>query len=310
MTNSKGPFDPHGLTMEYKLLGTRVSGVDNHAIVTGQPLFGIDQVLPNMRYAVFEKCPAVGGKVRTANLDEIKKMPGVENAFLVEGTGKVNEVMPGVAIIARSTWAAFNAKRALKISWDESNASKDSWSKFVADAQKLANQNGPETLRTTGNFDKAVSDAKVVEAFYSYPFISHAQLEPQNCTAWFHDGRIELWAPTQTPEAGLTAVAGVLGLPPEKVTVHQLRAGGGFGRRLINDPMCEAAVIAKQAGVPVKLTWTREDDMQHDFYRVGGFHSFKGGVDKSGKLIAWADHFITFTQDGEKPTSGGDLNPE
>ncbi len=295
---------------EYKLLGTRVSGVDNHAIVTGQPLFGIDQVLPNMRYAVFEKCPAVGGKVRTANLDEIKKMPGVENAFIVEGTGKVNEVMPGVAIIARSTWAAFNAKRALKISWDESNASKDSWSKFVADAQKLADQNGPETLRTTGNFDKAVSDAKVVEAFYSYPFISHAQLEPQNCTAWFHDGQIELWAPTQTPEAGLTAVAGVLGLTPEKVTVHQVRAGGGFGRRLINDPMCEAAVIAKQAGVPVKLTWTREDDMQHDFYRVGGFHSFKGGVDKSGKLIAWADHFITFTQDGEKPTSGGDLNPE
>jgi isoquinoline 1-oxidoreductase subunit beta len=135
-------------------------------------------------------------------------------------------------------------------------------------------------------------------------------LEPQNCTAWFHDGAIELWAPTQTPEAGLTAVAGVLGLPAEKVTVHQIRAGGGFGRRLINDFMCEAAVIAKQAGVPVKLTWTREDDMQHDFYRVGGFHSFKGGIDKSGKLIAWGDHFITFTADGEKPTSGGDLNPE
>lgn len=295
---------------EYKLLGTRVSGVDNLAIVTGKPLFGIDQVLPNMRYAVFEKCPAVGGKVRSANLDEIKSLPGVVDAFVVAGTGKVNEVMPGVAIIASSTWAAFSAKRALKVDWDETEASKDSWSKAVAEATKLSSQQGAESLRDTGAFDKVMADAKVVEGFYSYPFVSHAPMEPQNCTAWFHDGGIELWAPTQTPEAGLTAVATVLGLPPEKVTVHQLRAGGGFGRRLINDFMCEAAVIAKQVGTPVKLTWTREDDMQHDFYRVGGFHSFKGALDNSGKLVAWGDHFITFSADGQKPTSGGDLNPE
>ena len=295
---------------EYKLLGTRVTGVDNLAIVTGKPLFGIDQVLPNMRYAVFEKCPAVGGKVRSANLAEIKKLPGVLDAFIVAGTGKVNEVMPGVAIIANSTWAAFSAKRALKVDWDETEASKDSWSNAVSQATKLSKEEGAESLRATGEFDKVIADAKVVEGFYSYPFVSHAPMEPQNCTAWFHDGAIELWAPTQTPEAGLTAVAGVLGLPAEKVTVHQIRAGGGFGRRLINDFMCEAAVIAKQTGVPVKLVWTREDDMQHDFYRVGGFHSFKGGLDKAGKLIAWGDHFITFTADGQKPTSGGDLSPE
>ncbi len=294
----------------YKLLGTRVTGVDNVAIVTGKPLFGIDHVIPNMRYAAFEKCPAVGGKVIETNLDEIKKMPGVVNAFIVEGTGKVNEVMPGVAIIANSTWAAFTAKRALKVQWDETDASKDSWSRAVAEARELSKKEGTETLKVAGEFDKALADAKVVEAFYSYPFVSHAPMEPQNCTAWFHDGGIELWAPTQTPEAGLNAVAGILGLPPEKVTLHQLRAGGGFGRRLINDFMCEAAVIAKQAGLPIKLVWTREDDMQHDFYRVGGFHSFKGGIDKAGKLIAWADHFITFTADGQKPTSGGDLNPE
>ena len=295
---------------EYTLLGTRVSGVDNHAIVTGQPLFGIDQVVPNMRYAVFEKCPAVGGKVREANLDEIKKLPGVENAFVIEDTGKVNEVMPGVAIIANSTWTALSAKRALKITWDESSASKDSWSKAVSEAQKLAKQEGSESLRATGDFDKAAADAKVISAFYSYPFVSHAPMEPQNCTAWFRDGGIEIWAPTQTPESAVSSVASVLGIAPERVTLHQLRAGGGFGRRLINDPVCEAAAIAKRAGVPVKLTWTREDDMQHDFFRVGGFHSFKGGIDRSGKLVAWSDHFITFTQDGEKPTSGGDLSAE
>jgi isoquinoline 1-oxidoreductase beta subunit len=295
---------------DYKLLGTRVSGVDNRAIVTGQPLFGIDQVLPGMRYAVFEKCPAVGGKVKTANLDEVKKLPGVLDAFVVQGTGKVNEVMPGVAIIASSTWAAFQAKRALKIVWDESSASKDSWSSWITQAEALAKQDGPESLVVTGDFDKATADAKLVQGFYRYPFIAHAPLEPQNCTAWFHDGRIELWSPTQTPEAGLAAVAGVLGLPPEKVTVHQVRAGGGFGRRLINDFMCEAATIARQVGAPIKLTWTREDDQLHDFYRVGGFHSFRGGVDKAGKLIAWSDHFITFTADGQLPTSGGDLRPE
>lgn len=295
---------------EYKLLGKRIGGVDNHAIVTGKPLFGIDQVLPGMQYAVFVKCPAVGGKVAEANLEEIKKLPGVTQAFVINGTGKPTEVMPGVAILAKSTWAAFSARNKLQVKWDESAASKDSWAAYVAQAQKLASQSGPDSIRNTGDVDKVFAESKPVEAFYSYPFIAHAPLEPQNTTATFKDGAIEIWSPTQTPEAGVKLVADVLGIAPEKVKLHQTRVGGGFGRRLMNDYMCEAAAIAKQAGVPVKLQWTREDDMHHDFFRVGGFHSFKGGLDKSGKLIAWQDHFITFTQDGERPTSGGDLSPD
>jgi isoquinoline 1-oxidoreductase beta subunit len=295
---------------DFRLLGRRISGVDNEKVVTGQPLFGIDQVVPGMQYAVFEKCPAVGGKVKEANLDEIRKLPGVTNAFVVAGTGKPTEVMPGVAILATSTWAAFNARRQLKVTWDESNASKDSWSKAVSEAQQLAKQQGSESLRSTGDVDKAFAEGTVAEAFYTYPFVSHAPLEPQNTTASFKDGAVEIWSPTQTPDGALRLVAGALGIPVEKVTIHQTRVGGGFGRRLMNDYMCEAAAISKQAGVPVKLQWSREDDMQHDFYRVGGFHSFKGGLDKSGRLVAWQDHFITFTQDGQKPTSGGDLSPE
>ncbi|HEY6644250.1 xanthine dehydrogenase family protein molybdopterin-binding subunit [Povalibacter sp.] len=295
---------------DYKLLGKRITGVDNLQIVTGQPLFGIDQVVPNMQFAVFEKCPAVGGKVRSANLDEIRKLPGVTNAFVVEGTGKPTEVMPGVAILANSTWAAISARRQLKVEWDESNASKDSWTGASAEAKKLSAQAGAETLKTIGDFDKAIADSNSVEAFYSYPFLSHAPLEPQNTTAWFRDGAVEIWSPSQTPDGALRLVAGVLGIAPEKVTLHQTRVGGGFGRRLMNDYMCEAAQISKQAGVPVKLQWTREDDMQHDFFRVGGFHSFKGGVDKSGKLVAWQDHFITFSADGERPVSGGDIGAE
>lgn len=295
---------------DFKLLGKRISGVDNLQVVTGKPLFGIDQVVPGMQYAVFEKCPAVGGKVGEANLEEIRKLPGVTNAFVVEGTGKPTEVMAGVAILANSTWAAINARRRLKVNWDESSASKDSWSKAVSEAQKLSKQPGPETLRNTGELDATLASAKTVEGFYTYPFVSHAPLEPQNCTASFKDGAVEIWAPTQTPDAALGLVAGALGIPREKVTIHQTRVGGGFGRRLMNDYACEAALISKQAGVPVKLQWTREDDMQHDFYRVGGFHSFKGGVDQSGKLVAWSDHFITFSQDGQRPTSGGDLGPD
>ena len=165
---------------DFKLLGKRVTGVDNRLVVTGQPLFGIDQVVPGMQYAVFEKCPAVGGKVGEANLEEIKKLPGVTNAFIVAGTGKPTEVMPGVAILATSTWAAMSARRQLKVSWDESAASKDSWKKAVGEAQQLAKQAGPESLRNTGDIDTALAGAQSVEAFYTYPFVSHAPLEPQN----------------------------------------------------------------------------------------------------------------------------------
>jgi isoquinoline 1-oxidoreductase beta subunit len=292
---------------DYRLLGLRHTGLDNHRLVTGKPLFGIDQVVPGMQYAVFEKCPAAGGTVREANLEEVRKLPGVTNAFVVAGTGKPTEVLSGVAILASSTWAALSAKKQLKVSWDESTAAKNSWTQAITEAKQLAEKPGEKVLHEAGDVDAVFSASKPVEAFYRYPFISHAQLEPQNCTASYKDGAVELWAPTQTPTAGLNLVATVLGIPPEKVTVHQVRVGGGFGRRLMNDYMCEAAVISKQAGVPVKLQWTREDDMQHDFYRVGGFHAFKAALDDEGKLAAWQDHFITFTADGKAPSSGADM---
>ena len=143
---------------EYRLLGTRVSGVDNHAIVTGAPLFGIDQVLPNMRYAVYQKCPATGGSVASANLDEIKKLPGVLDAFVLDGNGKVAELMPGVAIVAKSTWAAMSAKRQLKVKWNESGAAKDSWSAAVTRADELVKAPGARVVADKG---------KVAEQFRS-----------------------------------------------------------------------------------------------------------------------------------------------
>ncbi len=296
---------------QFKLLGTRVTGVDNPKVVSGAPLFGVDQVVPGMGYAVYEKCPAVGGKVVGANLEHIKSLPGVRDAFVLDGNGVVQDLMPGVAIVADSTWAAFSARRHLQVEWDESAASKDSWSAASAKARELASQAGAQDIVKKGDVDQAFKGAaKKVEAFYSYPFLPHAPMEPQNCTAWFKGDSIELWAPTQTPQRGLQQVAGLLKLPEDKVTVNQTRAGGGFGRRLVNDYMCEAAAISKQAGMPVKLQWSREDDTRHDFYRVGGFHALSGALDAKGKLVGLRDHFVTFTADGKAPVIGGNITPE
>ena len=294
---------------DYKLLGTRVTGVDNFQVVTGKPLFGIDVRLPGMLYANYTKCPAVGGKVASANLDAVKALPGVKDAFVVEGNGRPEEVMPGVAVIATSTWRAFNAKKALQVKWDESQASKDNSTEAAARALDLAKGPGDHVIANLGDVDAAFRNAaRIVEAFYEYPFLCHATMEPMNTTAWFHDGTMEIWSPTQAPSRGLSQVAALLKLPEERVVVHQTRVGGGFGRRGTNDFICEAAAIAMKTNGPVKLQWMREDDMAHDFHRVAGFHSFKGALDASGKLTAWHDHLITFSADGNQPVHGGDLS--
>jgi isoquinoline 1-oxidoreductase beta subunit len=300
----------------YRLLGKRITGVDNPKIVTGQPLFGIDQRVPGMLFASFTKAPAIGARAVSANLDEIKKMPGVKNAFIVAQQGddpgqfspSGATVSSGVAILATTTWAAFQAKKALKVQWDESQASKDSWTGAVREAKAIAGKPAAQTLGQGGNVDAAFAAGKTVEAMYTYNYVSHADLEPQNCTAWFKGDSIEIWAPTQTPQNAVDGVAALLGLPKEKVTLHQLRGGGGFGRRLQNDSVTEVAWISKMAGgVPVKVQWMREDDMAYDYYRPGGFHSFKAAVDKSGKLSAWQDHFITFTRNGKDTVVGGNI---
>jgi isoquinoline 1-oxidoreductase beta subunit len=293
---------------EYKLIGTRVRGVDTPKIVTGQPLYGIDQVQPGMLYATYTKCPAAGGRVAKANLDEIRRMPGVKDVFVVDGNGRPSELMPGVAIVANSTWAAIKAKRALNIDWDESAASKDSWKGFVQQAKATATKPPASVLKQGGDVEAAFSGGgKVLEAFYAYPYLSHANMEPQNCTAHWKGDSIEFWAPTQAADRALDQIAGLMGIDKGKVLIHQVRAGGGFGRRLANDYMCEVAAIARRMGVPVKLQWTREDDFAHDFYRPGGFHQMKGAVDRNGRLAAWSDHLITVSGDGKQPNPSANM---
>jgi len=303
---------------EYKLIGKRFTGVDNAALVRGQPLFALDVQLPGMKYASIAKCPSVGGKAKSFNAEEIKKLPGVLDAFIVEGTPPVTDVMktgvlPGVAIIGKSTWAVFSARKALKIEWDTRTASKDSWTDFVKQASALASKTqGEVVVKTKGDVDLALAAAKThnktVEAFYQFGFVSHAQLEPQNTVAWFKDGAVELWAPMQVPDPALVAAAA--GLPADKVKLNQMRVGGGFGRRTMNDFVCEAAYLSRRVDGPVQVVWSREDDMRHDAYRVGGFMGYRAGLDAQGKLSAFDAHMVSFKDTASgKVSKGGGISP-
>jgi isoquinoline 1-oxidoreductase beta subunit len=294
---------------EFKIIGKGVAGVENMAITTGRPIFSIDVSLPGMLSAVFEKCPVFGGTAVSANLDEIKKLPGIRHAFIVPAaaTGGRGAAGPasGVAIVADRWWQAQNARKSLKVVWNEGPVATQSSAGYAAQAQQLAAKRASEKpagggqSAEIGDVDAAFATAaKVVEASYTFPLLAHAPLEPQNSTAHFKDGKLEIWSPSQIPNPG--QVAGSAGIQAGDVLMHLVRAGGGFGRRLNSDYDIEVARIARMVSdervaagmptVPVKLVWTREDDMHHDQYRPGGFHYFKAGLDRDGRMIAFRDY--------------------
>ena len=302
--------DPKSIVLKdprtYKIIGKSKPQVDTASIVRGKPLFGIDVVVPGMLYATFEKAPVFGAGVASADLDAARAVKGVRKAFVVDGGTELNGLLPGVAVVADSWWQARQGRNKLNITWKDHPTALQSTAGFNAQADTLSKGAPLRTERQDGDVAAALAGAaSTVEAAYAYPFIAHVPLEPQNCTAHFQDGKMEIWAPTQNPDSGRQLVAKTLGLKPADITIHMTRCGGGFGRRLANDYMVEAAWIAREAGAPVKLLWTREDDLRHDFYRPAGWHYLKGGVDKSGKLVAWQDHFVTLGAAGKPASSAG-----
>ncbi|HEV2702185.1 MAG TPA: molybdopterin cofactor-binding domain-containing protein [Steroidobacteraceae bacterium] len=298
----------------YSIVGKSIGGIDSPKIVTGQPLFGIDVEVPGLRYAVFQKCPVFGGKVVSANVDEVKARPGILNVFVINPEGPTGlpdgmamGQMSGVAIVASSWWQANKALETLKVVWDEGPVASQSSAGYAAKAQELSTQTPHKVIHSDGDAKTALAGAaKVVEAAYSYPFVAHSPLEPMNSTASYVDGKVEIWSPTQNPGAGKTMIAKTLGIPEDAVTVHITRSGGGFGRRLSSEFMVEAATISKLQGEPVKVIATRNQDLQHEFYRPGGFHFFKAGLDAQGQLIAFTDHYIGFAN-GARPSNSADL---
>jgi isoquinoline 1-oxidoreductase beta subunit len=296
---------------DFKIIGQRIRGVDNLDIVTGRPAFSIDIAPPGMLYAALEKCPVYGGRVVSANVDEVRKLPGVRHVFVVEPAGQGNNSLAsGVAIVADSWWLANDARRALQITWEEGPLASQSTAGYAAQARDLAARLADTAPEPGGRGRAAIGDvqaafktaAQVIEAEYFFPLLSHAPLEPQNATAHYHDDRLEIWSPSQIPSTQHPALGA--GIPRENVTMHLVRAGGGFGRRLVSEYDIEVGRIArlvteeraaqKLPSVPVKLLWTREDDMARDQYRPSGFHYFKAGLDANGKLIAYRD-FVAST---------------
>ncbi|HTT05246.1 MAG TPA: molybdopterin cofactor-binding domain-containing protein [Steroidobacteraceae bacterium] len=289
---------------DYKIIGTFVPQVDGARVLAGEALFGIDQTLPGMLYAVYEKAPVFGSRALSANLDTLKAQPGVRDAFIIHGEPAAAisaGLVDGVAIVADRWHQANKALDMLQVRWESSPAAQQSTAGFDRQAAALAQAAPQQILRQDGNVDQSFRQAaKIVEAAYAYPFLAHATLEPMNCTAWAKpDGSIEIWAPSQAPTAARELVARTLHLNPDKVTVHMTRVGGGFGRRGDNDFAVEAAAISQRIGRPVKLLWNRRQDMQHDMYRPAGYHNFRGALDSHGRLVGFTDHFVTFGRQGQ-----------
>jgi isoquinoline 1-oxidoreductase beta subunit len=299
---------------DYRIIGHSQTGVDTRAIVTGKPLFGIDVEVPGMLHAAIEKAPVFAGKVKSANLEEIKALSGVRHVLVIDGgitpgpyTPWEPGMEPGIAIVADTWWQAQQARKQLKVDWDLGPAVTQSNDGFKKRAEELLQAPPANTVRKYGDVDAALkSSAKVVEATYEYPFIAHVTMEPQGATAHWKEGKLEMWSTSTLPADGRGLVARTLGIQESDITTHMMRSGGSFGRRLQNDYLVEAAWISKKVGAPVKLLWSREDDIAHDPYRPGGTVGLKGGLDAQGKLTAWRHHLISFGE-GKRMTSGGGI---
>ncbi|MBX9797278.1 molybdopterin cofactor-binding domain-containing protein [Sphingomonas sp.] len=294
---------------DFRIIGQPVKGVDTARIVSGQPLYALDVAQPGMLYAAIESCGAFGGTLKSAKFDAARAIPGVRQVMKLPSLGKPETMFESVVVVADSWWRANQARTALECVWDCAAVESHSTADYAQRAEALL-KGAPQKLVGQRGDAKAMlaGAAKRVEARYDYPFLAHATLEPQNATARFADGKVEIWGGSQTPGQARKLVADALGIPLDAVTLHMMRGGGGFGRRLMNDAIVQAAVVAKQMpGTPVKLIFSREDDIRRDFYRPGGWHQFTAGLDAGGKLVALDTHFVTFSADG-KPGRGADLN--
>jgi isoquinoline 1-oxidoreductase beta subunit len=287
---------------DFHIIGRAIGGIDSPRIVRGEPIFGVDTKLPGMRYASFERSQVFGARLVSADIEAAKAVPGVEDVIVMKGGDNPELLIDGVAVIASNWWIAKEARKKLVIEWDNGQWASHSTAGYAARAAEMFKGKPATILGEAGDVDAAfASAAKVIEADYSYPFLAHVAMEPMNCTALAHeDGRIELWAPTQNPTAGAQGIVQQLGVTQDKLQIHITRMGGGFGRRLTNDFMVQAAAIAaKKPGVPIQLIWSREDDIRSDFYRPAGWHKMRAALDADGKLIGMDNHFATFIKNGQ-----------
>jgi isoquinoline 1-oxidoreductase subunit beta len=263
---------------QFHTIGQTAKRLDTPDKINGSAQYGIDVRQPGMVYAVVARCPVFGGKVASFDAGKAKAVPGVKDVI---------QISDGVAVIADNTWTAMEGRKALEVKWDEganSELTSASISKLLTDGAKLpgyaARKEGDVVAGLTGA-------AKKIEAEYEVPFLAHATMEPQNCTAHVSADRCDVWAPTQNQTNTQNVAAKIIGLDPKSVFVHTTFLGGGFGRRFETDFVGEAVEISKAIHGPVKVTWSREDDMQHDYYRTASHAHFEAGLDADGWPVVW-----------------------
>ena len=294
---------------DFTIVGHDKRRYESSAKATGKAVFGIDSHPPGIQYAVIARCPVFGGKVKSFEAAKAKAIPGVKDVIAIDAVGEGAFTAGGVAVLADNSWAAMQGRKALQITWDEGPHASEStdWlrKQFLDNAAKPG-----KVIRNDGDADAAIAGAtKKVEATYEFPFAAHATMEPMNCTVHIGPDGAEAWVPTQAPQWAQDIIVGISKLPRESVIVHTTLMGGGFGRRYMGDFVMEAAQIAKITGKPVQVLWTREDDMQHDFYRPASYHRLSGAIDGKGDLAAWK-HFQTSTSIDAVWSKNGKEHPE
>ncbi len=283
---------------DYKIVGQRLARVDTPSKVKGEAVFGIDYRPPEMKYAVLSRCPIIGGKLISFDDGESKKISGVRYV------GKLTD--SAVAVIADSVWAAMEGRRLLNPNWDE-GPNKDLNTAAVMESLKQGAMKKGASLSSVGDVSKA--QGRRISAEYQLPFMAHAPMEPGNCTAHFRGTNCELWAPTQVPQDCRDSVAQAIGLDPDQVKVNVTLMGGGFGRRLEHDYAVEAALVSKalhdaKAPAPVKVIWTREDDMRCSTYRPASLHQLSAVLDGAGWPVAFTHRLIAPSISGQKGQPG------
>jgi isoquinoline 1-oxidoreductase beta subunit len=274
---------------DYKIVGQRLARVDSPAKVKGEAVFGIDFRLPGMKYALLSRCPTIGGKATGFDDKESRKISGVNYV------GKIGD--SAIAVVADSVWGAMEGRRVLNVTWDD-GPNKDLNSAAISASLKQAAAKKGASLYTAGDAAKTVG--RKISAEYELPFMAHAPMEPGNCTAHYQGTKCELWAPTQVPQDCRDSVAQAIGLDSDNVKVNVTLMGGGFGRRLEHDYAVEAALVSKAANVPVKVIWTREDDMRFSTYRPASLHQLSATLDGSGYPVALTHRMISPSISGQK----------
>lgn len=279
---------------------------DGADITTGAAQYGIDARLEGMLFAVIARSPVLGGSIASVDTAQAESIPGVLKVAKLQAVtpGATFHPLEGVAVIAQDTWSALKGRRALRIRWNDGPHGRYESAAYRAELEAAARQPG-KVVRNAGNVDEALArSARRISAEYYLPHLAHATMEPPAALAQIRDGRCEVWAPVQDPQTAREDIAKHLGLPAEKVTVHVTLLGGGFGRKSKPDFATEAALLSREMdGRPVKVTWTRDDDLRHDYFHTVSVERLEAGLDASGKVTSWLHRSVA-------PTIGSTFGPD